>query len=177
MKLYRAKIPAIAHDVVETLIADGDVEIAAEKKPEAEKDLAAIMEEHLRRDREFNDKVGDHMEARSISYDQRGSVRKTLAETSGHPLGDDVERFLCRQFVECLMISPSVDEVFEEDKVIYKKIMVVLRSHDVNEAEIRDEAITRIKNVKEGTVEYQVALDHAVKDVKKRRGLFGPDRT
>lgn len=177
MKLYRAKIAPIAHDVVETLLTDGDVEIQVEKKPEAEKDLAAIMEEHLRRDREFNDKVGDHMEARGIGYDQRGSIRKTIAEQTGHPLGDDVERFLCRQFVECLMISPSVDEVFEEDKVIYKKIMVILRNHDVNEGEIRDEAIARIKNVKEGTVEYQVALDAAVKDVKKRRGLYGPDRT
>lgn len=176
MKLYRAKIPAIAHDVIDHLATEGDIEIVAEKRPEAEKDLTAIMEEYIRRDREFNDRVADYMSNRGISYDQRGSVRKQLAETSEHPLGDDVDRFLCRQFVECLMISPSVDEVFEEDKVMYKKVMAVLRKHDVNEAEIREEAISRIKNVKEGTVDYEIALEHAMKDVKKRRGLFGPDR-
>lgn len=176
MKLYRAKIPAIAHDVIEALAKDGDIEVVAEKKPEAEKDLVAVMEEFVRRDREFNDKIGDHMERRGISYDQRGSVRKQLAELHEHPLGEDVERFLCRQFVEALMISPSIEEVFEDDKVMYKKVMVVLRGHDVNEAEIRDEAISKIKNVKEGTVEYEIALEHAVRDVKKRRGLYGPER-
>lgn len=176
MKLYRAKIPAIAHDVIEHLATEGDIEVVAEKKPEAEKDLAAIMDEFVRRDREFNDKVGEHMERRGISYDQRGSVRKQLAEVSDHPLGEDIERFLCRQFVEALMISPSIEEVFGEDKLIYKKIMGVLRGHDVNEGEIRDEAVSRIKNVKEGTVDYEIALEHAIRDVKKRRGLYGPER-
>lgn len=176
MKLYRAKIPAIVHDVIVALTREDDIEVQVDNRPEAEKDLAAILEEFMRRDNEFRDKVRDDMARRNISYDQRGSMTKQLAESTGHPLGDDVERFLCRQFVECLMISPHVDEVFAEDKAIYKKIMTVLRQHDVNEAEIREEAASKIKNVKEGTVDYEVALESAMKDVKKRRGLFGPDR-
>ena len=37
---------------------------------------------------------------------------------------------------------------------------------------IRQEAIGKIKNVAEGTVDYEIALQNAVKDVKKRRGLM-----
>ena len=172
MKLYRAKVAAIAHDVIELLLNDHDVEIRAENRAEAEKDLVAIMEEFLRRDNDFRNQVRDHMASRNMPFDQYGQARKQIAEGSGHPLGEDIERFLCRQFVENLMITPNVEEVFEEDKAIYKKVMGVLRSHDVNEQEIRDEASTKIKNVKEGTVDYEIALQNAVRDVKKRRGLL-----
>ena len=172
MKLYRNKIPAIAHDVLEVLIVDNDIEIEPAKRPEAEKDLVAILEEFQRRDNDFRNLVRDDMAARQIPYDQYGTIRKQLAEQMDHPLGEDVERFLCRQFVENMMISQFVEEVFEEDKVIYRKVMGVLRSHDVDEREIRDEALTKIKNVKEGTVDYEIALQAAMRDVKKRRGLL-----
>jgi hypothetical protein len=176
MKLYRAKVAQIAHEVVEVLVKDNDIEIAPEHRGEAEKDLVAIMEEFLRRDNDFRNLVRDDMASRNIPYDQYGSVRKQLAEQTGQPLGEDVERFLCRQFIENMMISQFVDEVYEDDKVIYRKVMGVLRSHDVDEREIREEAITKIKNVKEGTVEYEIALQNAMRDVKKRRGLLGPER-
>ena len=70
------------------------------------------------------------------------------------------------------VISPNIDEVYEEDRVIHKKVMEVLRSHDVDEREIREEAMAKIKNVAEGTVDYEIALQNAVKAVKKRRGLI-----
>jgi hypothetical protein len=70
------------------------------------------------------------------------------------------------------MISPSIDEVYGEDRAIYKKVMEVLKSHDVNEDEIRAEAVSRMKNVQEGTVEYEVQLQEQMKQAKKRRGLI-----
>jgi hypothetical protein len=176
MKLYRTKIPLIAREILDTLSREGDIELQPEKKEEAEKDLVAIMEEFLRRDNDFRERIRDHMAARNIPYDQYGQVRKQLAEAMDHPSGEDVERFLVRQFIENMLISPHVDEVYEEDKVIYKKIMGVIRSHDVDEREIREEAIGKIKNVKEGTVEYEIALQNAIRDVKKRRGLLGAER-
>ena len=38
---------------------------------------------------------------------------------------------------------------------------------------IREEAAAKVKNVREGTVEYEIALADAVREVKKRRGLYG----
>lgn len=172
MKLYRAKVPAIAKAVVERLVTEGDIEVRPDAREEAEKDLSAIMEEYLRRDNELREQIRDEMSAMNIPYSEYGRTRKRIAEELGHPLGDDVERFLCRQFIENLLISPSIDEVFEEDRVLYKKVMEVLKSHDVDETEIRDEAVSRIKNVQEGTVDYEIALQEQIKQVKKRRGLI-----
>jgi hypothetical protein len=171
VKLYRAKVPVIAHDVFELLVRENDVEVAVENRAEAEKDLVAIMEDFLKRDQEFRDGIRDEMSRRAISVDQYGSVRKAHAEQSGHPVGEDVERYLCRQFLENMMISRFVDEVYEDDKIIYKKVMGVLRSHDVDEREIRDAAASRIKNFKEGTVAYEDAMRVAMRDERKRRGL------
>ena len=162
MKLYRAKIPEIASEVIERLSADGDIEVLPERREEAERDLIAIMEEFRRQDFALRDRIRDYMAV----------PKKRLAEEMDHPIGDDIERFLCRQFIENMMITPNIEEVYEEDQVIHRKVMEVLRSHDVDEREIREEAVTKIKNVQEGTVDYEIALQKAVKDVKKRRGLI-----
>lgn len=172
MKLYRAKIPVIAHEVVKTLTTDGDIEVEGENLEEAERDLQAIMEEFVRRDMDFRNRIKDHMSHRRIPYGEYGRVRSAMAEESGHPLGDDIERFLCRQFIENMMISRFVEEVWSEDKELHRKIMDILRDNDVNEAEIREEAMSKVKNVREGTVDYEIALRNAMRDVKKRRGLI-----
>jgi len=172
MRLYRAKVPAIAKEVVEALTADGDIEVEPENREEAEADLHAIMEEYLRLDGAFRDRVRDHMDARRLPYNEYGRARKAMAEQTRHPLGDDVERFLARQFVENLMISRFIEEVYEEDQVIYRKVIAILKSHDVDEREIREAAMQRIKNVREGTIEFEIALTKAVREEKKIRGLL-----
>ncbi|MEQ1501608.1 MAG: DUF507 family protein [Myxococcota bacterium] len=172
MKLYRAKIPAISKAIVDRLVADGDLEVKPDKRDEAEKDLTAIMDDYLRRDNELRDRSRDIMADQNIPYSDLGRTRKRLADEMGHPLGDDVERYLCRQFIEIMLISPNIDEVFEEDRVIYKKVMEVLKANDVDENEIRAEAVSRMKNVQEGTVDYEVALQEQIKQVKQRRGLL-----
>ncbi len=172
MKLYRSKIPLIAKDCIETLARDGDIEVAAKNKPEAENDLAAIMNDFIRRDASLRERTKDRMAADGMSYSEFGSARKKVAEASNHPVGDDIERYLVRQFVECLMVSRFVEEVYAEDTVIYKKLMDVVRAHDVNEDALRDEASSRIKNAKPGTVEYELAMQEALREVKKRHGLM-----
>ena len=172
MKLYRAKVPVIAKATIERLLADSDIEVRAEAKDEAERDLVAIMEEYLRRDNELRDRCRDLMASNNIPYSDFGRTRKKLADEMGHPLGDDVDKFLARQFVENLLISPHIDEVFEEDRVMYRKVLEVLKGHDVNEEEIRTEALSRMKNVQEGTVDYEIMLQEQVKQAKKRRGLL-----
>lgn len=172
MKLYRAKIPTIAKETIDLLVEDGDIEVASDNRDEAERDLVAIMEEYVRRDSEFRNAIKDEMARKKIPYDQYGRTRSRIAEQTGHPLGDDVERFITRQIIENLLISPFVDEVYAEDKDIHKKVITILREHHVDEGEIREAAQSRIKNVREGTVEWEVALQGAMREVKKRRGLL-----
>ena len=172
MRLYRAKIPVIAKEVIEVLVTDGDIEVAGENREEAERDLEAIMEEFSRRDGAFRNRVRDYMDQRKLPYNEYGRARKALAEETRHPMGDDVERFLGRQFVENMMISRFVDEVYEEDRIIYRKVLAVLKKHDVDERAIREAAQDKIKNLREGTIEYEIALGKAIRDEKKARGLL-----
>jgi hypothetical protein len=172
MKLYRARIPTIAHAVLDRLVNEGDIEIAPEDRAEAEQDLIAVMEQYLHRDQELRERVREHMERKGIPYDQYGKARSELADQWGHPVGDDVDRFLARQFSENFMISRFVSEVFAEDREIYKKILDVLKSYDVDERALRSEAEERIKNIPEGSVERQEALNRALKEVRKRHGLL-----
>ncbi len=172
MKLYRLKIPEIAHDVIDQLCADGTIEVTNENHAEAELDLVAIMEEYSRRDYELRERVKEYMSRNSVPYDRYGKIRGQLSGEMGHPTGDDVERFLARQFVENFMISNFVDEVYAEDKDIYKRILDILRGHNVDERALRDEARDKIKNIAEGTVDYELALAEAMREVKKRHGLI-----
>ncbi len=172
MKLYRKKIEPIAKSVIDRLIDDGDVEVLAEKREEAQLDLIAIMNEYRRLDYQLREQVRDHMASRNLPYSEQGRTRKRMADQMGHPIGEDVERYLTRQFLECLLVSPNVEEVYEEDQVMHRKIIEVLRSHDVDEQAIREEAMAKVKNVQEGTVDYEIALQKAVQDVKRSKDLI-----
>jgi hypothetical protein len=171
MKLYRSRIPTIAHAVLERLINENDLEIAAEDREEAERDLVAIMETYLRRDQDLREAVREVMERKGIPYDQYGKTRNDVADQWQHPIGDDVDRYFARQFIENFMISRFVGEVFTDDRELYKKILDVLKAHDVDERALRAEAEERIKNIPEGSVERQEALNRALKEVRKRHGL------
>ncbi len=172
MKLYRARIPVIAKAVIDKLCAEGDIEVELENRSEAELDLVSIMEEYLRRDYSLRDSVKETMSKAGIGYDQYGKTRARMADEWNHPVGDDVERYLARQFVENFMISRFVDEVYTEDGWLWKKTLGVIKDHDIDERELRDEARTSIKNIAEGTVEFEVAFERAMREVRKRRGLI-----
>jgi hypothetical protein len=174
MKLYKARIPSIAHAVIERLCNEGDLEVASADRAEAAKDLEAIMEMYLKRDNDLREAVRAEMERKNIPYDQYGKVKGEIADNWGHPTGDDVDRYFARQFIENFMISRFVGEVFTDDRELYKKILDILKDYDVDERALRAEAEERIKNVREGSVERQEALNRALKEVKKRHGLLPP---
>ena len=80
--------------------------------------------------------------------------------------------YLATQFNRMIMNSPNFDEVYVEDNVIRSKIFEVLRSNNVNEAELRDEARARLSNLDENSLEYQIRYQEAISDVRRRRGLI-----
>ncbi len=172
MKLYRARIPAIANNVISELVNGGDIEVEPENHGEAELDLVSIMEEFLRRDFQLRERVKEQMSVANVGYDQYGKWRSRLAEEWNHPTGEAVSKFLARQFIENFMISRFVEEVFTEDALLWRKTLDLLRNHDVDERALREEAIASIKNEREGTVDYEIAMQKALREVKKRKGLI-----
>ncbi len=176
MRLYRTRIPVIANTVIERLCNEGDIDVALEDRPEAEQDLIAVMETFLKRDLDLRDAVKDTMAHRNIPYDQYSKVRSQIAEEWGHPSGESVKKYLSRQFVENFMISNFIEEVYSEDDALFRKTLDTLRGLEVDERALRDEAKATVKNVAEGTVDYEIAFAQALKEVKRRHGLL-PART
>ena len=172
MRLYRAKVPEIARNVIEALCAGEDIEVTVENRDEAEKDLVAIMEEFLRRDWALREQVREEMSVSGVGYEQYGKMRGKLAQKWNHPTGDDVGRYLSRQFIENFMISKFIEEVYTEDGYLWKKTLQLIESHDVDEGALREEAKGLMKNIKEGTVEYEMAFQRALRTVKKKKGLI-----
>jgi len=176
MRLYRAKIPSIANAVIDKLCLSGDIEVLSENRAESELDLVAIMEEYLRRDYSLRNAVKEYMERHNIPFDRYGKIRGQMAGEWSHPTGDDVERFLARQFLENFMISRFVEEVYGEDKILYRTMVDLLKDQSVDENAIREEAKGKIKNLTEGTVDYEIALSKAIREVKQRHGLIAERR-
>lgn len=172
MKLYAKKVPDIAKAIIETLCNDGDIDVDINNRAESEQDLVSIMMEYLRRDQNLRNQVRETMAEESIAYQNYGKVRSKIAEEWNHPLGEDVEKFLARQFIENFMISRFVDEVFTDDTILWRKILDILRSFDVDEQALRDEARAHLKNLEEGTVDFEIAMEKSLRDVKKRKGLL-----
>lgn len=172
MKLYKARIKDIAKAVIDTLCNEGHIDVAPENRAEAQQDLVSILEEFQRRDNALRDQVREHMAAGGIPYENYGKVRNQLAESWNHPTGDEIEKFLSRQFIENFMISRFVDEVYAEDGALWRRTVDIIRSFDVDEDALREEAKGQIKQLKEGTVEYEIAFEKALRDVKKRKGLL-----
>ncbi|MCB9793257.1 MAG: DUF507 family protein [Alphaproteobacteria bacterium] len=172
MKLYRMRIPDVARDVIKTLCENGDIEVELSNREEAEQDLVSIMEEYLRRHNDLRAHVKEEMHQEGLGYDKYGRVFNRTAEEWNHPLGDDVEKYLARQFIENFMISRWVEEVYEEDGKLWRKTLDIIRRWDVDEQALRDEAAGQIKNLKQGTVDYEMAFERALRDVKRKHGLI-----
>ena len=171
MKLYKGKIPVIAQDLVTKLVNEGDVELVPDMRSEAVEDLASIMNNYLRQERRLSNIVRDHIAEYKIEYDRRGEIRREKAKEMGHPIGDRVMPYLATQFNRMIMNSPHFDEVYSPDNVIRSKIFEVLRSNNVNEQELHDEAKSRLSNLDENSLDYEIRYREAIADVRRRRGL------
>ena len=75
-------------------------------------------------------------------------------------------------FIRIQGISNFIEEVYGDDRIIYKQILEILKEHDVDERALRVEAKEKIQNIPEGTVDYEIALSKAIREVKKRHGLI-----
>ncbi len=171
MKLYRARVPAIARTVIERLVEGGDIDVETVNREEAAKDLVAIMENYLQRDMALGEAVKARMDANHVPWDERNKVRQEVATEWSHPTGHHVESHLAHQFSENFMISRFVGEVYSDDRALKAKLKTILKEFDVDESALRTEAEEKIKNINKGSVEYQDALTRALKEVRKRHGL------
>jgi hypothetical protein len=169
MKLYSAKIPAVATEVIRSLVDAGDIEVS--DAAEAQLDVEAILREYLRMDRELSDRAKDVLEQKKLPYGQFSKTKRALAEEREFGIGEEATAWIANQLLETFMHSAHVEEVFADDVVMRKKVREILRKHMMVDEELDEEVRRRIKNLAEGTQTWEIEYAKVMEQMKRKHGL------
>lgn len=171
MRLYRRVIPKIAREVVRTLNARGDIEVDEAALDEAELDLAAVMVEYCNLDDRLSQDAREAIQRRGLSAERFGQVKKGLADAKGFKIGEDGTEYVIEQMIQVLFASKNIEEIYAEDNDIRKFISEVLKKYlDIDE-DIDREVRGRLKNLREGTQEWDVEYERTAGQIKRQRGI------
>jgi len=89
MKLYPKIIPAIARDVIASLMTDGDIEVETMRVADAEMDMAAILKEYLASEERVNQATREALERRGYDHSRFNQVKREMADVRGFKMGDE----------------------------------------------------------------------------------------
>jgi uncharacterized protein len=169
MKLYPSKVDTIAAEVVTRFTQDGDIDVTDAN--EAQLDVAAVLKEYIRVDRELTERAKDILEIRGLPYTALGRTKRQLADQKEFGLGEDGITWICNQLVETFMQSKHVEEVYSDDVTLRRKIKEIARKHMAVDEEIDQEVRQRIKNLQEGTAAWDVEYAKVMDQIKGKHGI------
>ena len=169
MRLYSGKVAPIATEVVRVLLASKDIE--AERPKEVEADVVAVLNQYLADEREVNERAKDLLERTGKANTEFQRVRALAAEEKGIKVGDETLDYLLDQVVEMLMHSNNVDEVFVEDVDLRRKMAPVFKKHMAADATLDAEVRAQIRNIREGTRDWDIEYARVLEQVKRKKGL------
>lgn len=169
MRLYAAKIPVIAADIVRMLTLDKDIETS--ETAEVEDDLASVMREYLRLDREITEKAKDRAERIGAGATEVQRFKRQMAEERNFGLGAEAVSWILDQLVQMLLRSNNVDEVFSEDADLRRKMRQVLERHMSVDEEMDKEVRSRLKHLSEGTQNWDIEYARVMEQVKRRKNI------
>lgn len=171
MRLYRRIIPKMSKEIIAKLRGDGDVEIDDQKLEEAELDVAAILVEYCNAEDRLNQETRDALTRKGLSAERFAQVKRGLAEAKHHKTGEEGAEYVIGQMLEALMHSRNVEEVFAEDHEMRKKITDSMRKYLGIDEEIDREARSRLKNLREGSADWDMEYERIVAQLKRARGI------
>jgi len=169
MRLYRGKIEPIAEEVVRVLRESEAVEF--ENETEAKADIESVLKEYLRLDKEVVEEAKNRMESRGLGYSQLGKTKSQVSKERGIPGQDEVLPYLLEQLINILLHSNNVAEIFVEDVEIRKKVAPILRKHMDVETDLDREVRSKIKNLQDGTSDFEVEYARVMESIKQKRRL------
>jgi hypothetical protein len=169
MRLFPGKVPTIATEVVRALLAAKDIE--AESPKEVEADVVAVLNQYLNDERDVNERAKDVIERTGKPNSEYQRVRALVADERGIKVGDETLDYLLDQVVEMLMHSNNVDEVFAADVELRRKMAPIFKKHMAVDASLDAEVRAQIRNVREGTRDWDIEYARVLEEVKRRKGL------
>jgi len=169
VRLYAGKIDSVATEIVARLVLDGDIEVT--DRAEAELDVASVLKEYVRLDKDLTERAKDIMEIRGLPYSAFGRTKRSLADKRDFGLGEEGLSWIATQLIETFMQSNHVDEIFADDPVLRRKIKEILSRHMVLDEELDQEVRQRIKNLEEGTSSWDIEYKRVMDQMKQKHGI------
>lgn len=168
MRLYKGQIPAVARELAQKLIDDGDLEVQPENTEEVQKDIESVLKEYIRLDRELSDQARDVQSAEGGSF---GRIKARLARRKGVDLHEDPIGYIIDQCIDIFFHSHFVDEVFSADRTLRKKMKPILEDYMSVQEELDEEVRDKIKNLEEGSREWDVEYKKVMERIKRKKDL------
>lgn len=169
MRLYSAKVPKLAQEMLHPLVQEGDIETAAPK--EVLLDMEAVLNQYVRDEQEVSERAKEILAQRGLPQAEFSRIKKLVADERKIKVGEDSIDYILDQLIEMLMHSANVDEIFSEDYVLRRKMRDPLRKLASQEDELQTEVRAQLKHVKEGTSMWEVEYRRMMDDLKRRKGL------
>lgn len=169
MRLYPGKVDTIAAEIITSLVQGGDIEVSDNN--EAQLDVAAVLKEYIRVDKELTERAKDILEIRGLPYSHLGRTKRQLADQKEFGLGEEGLSWIANQMLEAFMSSRHVDEVFAEDQILRRKIKDICKKHMQVDEAIDQEVRDRIKNLEEGTQAWDVEYAKVLDQIKQKHGI------
>jgi hypothetical protein len=171
MRILKERISTIARNVVDALVKGEMIEISQENRSEVELDVESVLKEYRRMDAELAEKARDLVANRQLDYSQTFKMKQKLAQEAGFGLNEDGIQWVCDQIVELLMQSRHVDEVFGEDHELRAHTAPVLKRELSVESDLDKQVRSRIKNLQEGTQDFDVEYRKTMEQLRNARRL------
>jgi len=169
MRLFRGKIEVISEEILRTLKQAEDIEL--EDEAEAKVDIESVLKEFLRLDREIVEEAKNRMESRGLGYSQLNRIKSQVSKERGGPAQDDVLPYLLEQIINLLFHSANVAEIFSDDAVLRTKVSPILRKHMEVENDLDREVRSKIKNLQEGTSDFEIEYARVMDQMKQKHRL------
>jgi uncharacterized protein len=169
MRLYRGKIEVIADEIIRSLREAGDIDL--ENEAEAKVDIESVLKEYLRLDKEIVEEAKNRMEIRGLGYSNLGRIKSQVAKERGGPIQDDILPYLLEQIMNILFHSANIEEIYAEDVDLRRKLTPILRKHMDVENDLDREVRSKIKNLQEGTSDFDVEYARVMEQIKQKRRL------
>jgi len=171
MRIYRKIVPKIAKDIVRSLLLHKAIEVKDGHRDEAELDIAAVVVEYLDALDLLNHDAHEALQRHSLGPENLGRVKRSLADARKIILGEGAEEHVIERLLSGVFNSKNVEEVFAEDNDIRKVVKEALDKYVGVDEELDREVRGRLKNLREGTSEWEVEYGRLVEQMRHAKSL------
>lgn len=168
MRLYRGQVSLVAKELVDALVEEGDLEVEDQNINEVQLDVESVLKEFIRLDRELSNQAKDIQAAEGGSF---GRHKSRLAKKKGVDLVDDPIGYIIDQCIDIFFHSNFVNEVFSGDRTLRLRMKPILEKHMSKEEQLDEEVRDRIKNLEEGTKDWDVEYEKVMNKLKQNQNL------